>query len=162
MRIAALVAALLVAGSAAAATPRVRAYEVGYATYYRLSTTDAEALAQVCARDLERCGDVLVGDGVAFADDCDASGAAVAAQIRAAARDARAHDAGWGVVTRTENGGYPFACTFAASPPPPPDLCPLGRISRQELAALPPLERAIALAERFFCVGPGWSPALPR
>jgi hypothetical protein len=149
-----LVAAALLAaaGTAAGATPRVHAYEQGYATYFRVSAADAPALAALCERDLEACGAMLVGDGPQFASDCDTPGVVVAGRIRRAAARARP---GWGVVTRTENGGYPFTCRFAAAPPPPPDLCPRGRISRGELAALGPFERAIALAGRFFCVGPG-------
>lgn len=161
VRVAVILAALVLASPAAAAAPHVRVYEVGYATYYRAATADAETLADLCAASLERCGELLVGDGAQFAADCAASDSEVAARIRSAVRAARAHGSDWGVVTRTENGGYPFTCSFEASPPPPPDLCPRGRVSRRELAELPPIERAIALATRFFCVGPGWSPALP-
>jgi hypothetical protein len=155
MRLLALAALLLAAGSAAAATPRVRAYEQGHATYFRVSAAGADALAGLCARDLEACGAALVGDGAQFAADCDVRGTVVAARLRRAAAAARESGAGSGVVTRTENGGYPFTCRFEAAAPPPPELCPRGPISRGELEALPPLERAIALAERFFCVGPG-------
>ena len=152
--------ALLLAAPAAAAPPRAHVYTRGHATYFRLAPGDARAVASACVRDgLVRCGDLVTGDGAQFAADCGRSGPAVARELRARARLASSRGPGWFVVTRTENGGYPYTCSFAAERLVP-DLCPGGRLSLADLAALPLVERLVTVVTRLFCLG-GWSPELP-
>jgi len=149
----------LIAAPAAAAPPRAHAYTRGHATYFRLAPADALAVAGVCVREgLERCGDLITGDGGQFAVDCGRSGQAVARELRAQARRAARRDPRWFVVTRTENGGYPYTCAFAAERVAP-ELCAGERLSVADLAALPLVERLVTVVTRLFCIG-GWSPAL--
>ena len=77
---------------------------------WRTSPANAEATARVCERDLSACGLLVLGDADWLASSC--QGVDVAAAIRAAAAAAR--DEGTEVFTRTETGGYPWGCRFAA------------------------------------------------
>jgi hypothetical protein len=158
-----LAAAFAIPALAAAAPPKATVTTRGHVTYFRLSAADAERVASVCeARGLPVCGDAITrGDGPQLAADCNRSGAAVARQLRAAARAARASGAGWSVAMRTESGGYPYICDFTAADSTAADLCAARRISQPELDAMPLFERIFALVRHGFCVGPGWAPDLP-
>lgn len=153
----ALAQALLLAAVATAAAPRAKVSTRGHVTYFQLDAADARRVAAVCAaRGAAVCGDLITrGDGPQLAADCNRSGAALARQLRAAARD------GESVVLRTESGGYPYICEFRAAGSAQADLCAQRRISQPELDALPLFERMFALVRYTFCVGPGWTPDLP-
>lgn len=158
-----LLAAAALPALSAAAPPKAVVSMRGHVTYFRLSAVDAERVAAVCrSRGAAACGDLITrGDGPQFAADCNRGGAAIARQLRAAAGAARGNGSGWGVVMRTETGGYPYVCAFEAAETLAADLCAARRISRPELDAMPLFERIFALVRHGFCVGPGWEPDLP-
>jgi hypothetical protein len=158
-----LLVSVLPTAAAAAAPPKATVATRGHITYFRLTAADANRVAALCVtKGAAACGDLITrGDGPQLAADCNRSGAAIARQLRTAARAARDRGSGWNVVMRTESGGYPYICEFKAIETTAADLCAARRISQPELDGLPLFERIFALVRHGFCVGPGWAPDLP-
>ena len=150
--------AVVLVPQAAGGAPRAKVETRGHVTVFSLTPAQAEQVAGVCAaRGAAACGDLITrGDGAQLAADCGRTGRQLAGMLRAAARAA---PSGAAVELRTENGGYPYICAFAARVSGS-GWCDRQRISAPELEALPLFERLFALVRSGFCVGSGWVPDL--